>query len=272
MICVEQILQSLHTRAETALQKWNSDSDFRDQLPAWSKTTKISFECGDLSTAGPALESVHVGFANSTLFDPQLMQALARVAGNMRVDSLFVTFSKDIPCSTWKVLERYQAMMSWGVCVVIIQQKVAEGYSPAGADSGKFYSNRDDHTYAPEGDEGAFLTSIVARASGRGQAKAIEDDVLVATAKQERELREVLAAVWASNSTQIKVLQKLKRVGLGSIETLRQKLGHVAGVETKVSSEERSVYAFAGAVVLIWSLRCCVLAGRQGQHRRERCA
>eukprot|EP00750_Incisomonas_marina_P015552 INCI18365.1.p1 GENE.INCI18365.1~~INCI18365.1.p1 ORF type:complete len:757 (+),score=98.09 INCI18365.1:25-2295(+) len=229
-----EILASLHTRAEEALAHWQNNAAFRSRLPNHSLRTAIHLRCGDLSTASTELKTVNVGFANSTLFDAPLMARLATVAGNMAPGSLFVTFSKDIPCAHWEVLERYQAMMSWGVCVVIIQRKTTKGHVPSS--EGKFYSNRDDHTYAPEGDTGAFLNAIVSKAQNREQTQLL--DVSHEAAREaiaaEQSLRErVLAVVWPSSGTQVKVMQKLKRCGVASIQCLKDGLRVVvANAET----------------------------------------
>lgn len=123
--------------------------------------------------------------------------------------------------------------MSWGVCVVIIQRKTTEGHLPSS--EGKFYSNRDDHTYAPEGDTGAFLNAIVATAQKREQHTQVldvSDEAAREAITAEQLLRErVLAAVWPASGTQVKVMQKLKRCGVASIQGLRDGLSAVVADE-----------------------------------------
>ena len=78
--------------------------------------TQVSLRCGDLATAAAELQTVQIGFANSTLFDASLMARLAEAAGGMLPGSFFLTFSKDLPCAHWRVLERYQVGV---LCAVV---------------------------------------------------------------------------------------------------------------------------------------------------------
>ena len=57
---------------------------------------------------------VDIVFANSTCFDEQLMQAMARVAERMKPGSRFITLTKQLPSPEFILLDRRQYVMSWG--------------------------------------------------------------------------------------------------------------------------------------------------------------
>jgi hypothetical protein len=63
-------------------------------------------------------------FVNSTCFENDLFEAVARRAEAMKAGSKFVTLTKQLPSSLFAVLDRRQYAMSWGeaTCFVHVKQ------------------------------------------------------------------------------------------------------------------------------------------------------
>ena len=71
-----------------------------------------------------------IGFANSTCFDKNLMDSIARKAEKMEKGSYFITFTKSLPSEEWVILESKVYKMSWGNATVFIQRKKKEIKKP----------------------------------------------------------------------------------------------------------------------------------------------
>ena len=65
-------------------------------------------------------------FANSTCFDPALMEKIADAALRCKKGTFMITFTKALPNKdgVWKVHEGRSYPMSWGPATVFIQEKV----------------------------------------------------------------------------------------------------------------------------------------------------
>ena len=71
-----------------------------------------------------------VCFANSTCFDDDLMEAMARRAEQLKPGAYFVTFTKGLPSPKFEVMERKRYKMSWGPATVYIHRRLnADGTS-----------------------------------------------------------------------------------------------------------------------------------------------
>jgi len=96
----------------------------RPQLSEAKQKTDIKFICGDAIAYD--FSDADLCFANSTCFDSKLMQQLAQAAQKMKKGSFFITFTKELPSTAWKVLESERHNMSWGQATVYIQQKIMD--------------------------------------------------------------------------------------------------------------------------------------------------
>mmetsp|Transcript_22134 Transcript_22134/g.43586 ORF Transcript_22134/g.43586 Transcript_22134/m.43586 type:complete len:335 (+) Transcript_22134:86-1090(+) len=65
-----------------------------------------------------------VVFANSTCFDDNLMEAMARQASKLKPGAFFVTFTKGLNSPSFEVMERKRYKMSWGPATVYIQRRL----------------------------------------------------------------------------------------------------------------------------------------------------
>ena len=63
-------------------------------------------------------------FANSTCFDATLMEDMARIAERMKPGSRFITLTKQLPSSSFQLLDRRQYVMSWGEATSFIHIKL----------------------------------------------------------------------------------------------------------------------------------------------------
>mmetsp|Transcript_25278 Transcript_25278/g.49284 ORF Transcript_25278/g.49284 Transcript_25278/m.49284 type:complete len:247 (-) Transcript_25278:255-995(-) len=117
-----EILEGLHKISVTLLERWNKA--IRPNLNKAKQETDIQFICGD--AVAYDWSDADLCFANSTCFDSKLMQQLAKRADSMKKGSFFITFTKELPSKSWKVLEAERHNMSWGQATVYIQQKLTE--------------------------------------------------------------------------------------------------------------------------------------------------
>lgn len=63
-------------------------------------------------------------FANSTCFSTELFNIMVSNSAKMRPGSFFVTFTRGLNSSDWKVMESEKYNMSWGEATVFIHMKV----------------------------------------------------------------------------------------------------------------------------------------------------
>jgi len=117
-----EILEGLHKISVSLLERWNKA--IRPQLSEAKQKTDIKFICGDAIAYD--FSDADLCFANSTCFDSKLMQQLAQAAQKMKKGSFFITFTKELPSTAWKVLESERHNMSWGQATVYIQQKIMD--------------------------------------------------------------------------------------------------------------------------------------------------
>mmetsp|Transcript_2283 Transcript_2283/g.4206 ORF Transcript_2283/g.4206 Transcript_2283/m.4206 type:complete len:244 (-) Transcript_2283:278-1009(-) len=120
-----EILAGLHKISISLLDRWNKA--IRPNLPKEQQKTDIQFVCGDAIAYD--WSDADLCFANSTCFDSKLMQQLAQAAHSMRKGTFFITFTKELPSTAWKVLESERHNMSWGQATVYIQQKITDSNS-----------------------------------------------------------------------------------------------------------------------------------------------
>mmetsp|Transcript_14424 Transcript_14424/g.35148 ORF Transcript_14424/g.35148 Transcript_14424/m.35148 type:complete len:242 (-) Transcript_14424:454-1179(-) len=117
-----EILEGLHKISVALLDRWNQA--ICPTLPERKQKTDIQFICGDAVKYD--FTDADLCFANSTCFDSKLMQQLAQGANGMKKGSFFITFTKELPSTSWKVLESERHNMSWGQATVYIQQKITD--------------------------------------------------------------------------------------------------------------------------------------------------
>eukprot|EP00471_Norrisiella_sphaerica_P001102 CAMPEP_0184485302 /NCGR_PEP_ID=MMETSP0113_2-20130426/6924_1 /TAXON_ID=91329 /ORGANISM="Norrisiella sphaerica, Strain BC52" /LENGTH=246 /DNA_ID=CAMNT_0026866695 /DNA_START=37 /DNA_END=777 /DNA_ORIENTATION=+ len=117
-----EILGGLHKISLQLLDRWNKA--IRPNLDERKQKTEIDFVLGD--AVGYDFSDADLCFANSTCFDSKLMQQLAQGANKMKKGSFFITFTKELPSTAWKVLESERHNMSWGQATVYIQQKILD--------------------------------------------------------------------------------------------------------------------------------------------------
>lgn len=65
-------------------------------------------------------------FANSTCFTPELMEALANKAEQLKPGTFFVTFTKKLPglSENWELRQGFRRLMSWGIATIYIHKKI----------------------------------------------------------------------------------------------------------------------------------------------------
>jgi hypothetical protein len=67
-------------------------------------------------------------FANSTCFSPELMNAIAKKADEVKVGTIIVTFTKRLPnlSDAWEVKDGFRRLMSWGIATIYIHRKIKD--------------------------------------------------------------------------------------------------------------------------------------------------
>lgn len=159
-----EILRPLHEIAGTVLEKY--DRIIRPKLHECQKATEIKFLCGDATEFSDEMiymKEASLAFCCSTVFSGELMRGVAQLAGRMPVGSFFISLTKDLPCSTWEVLERRRMdrdnMMSFGVYTMIIQRKVKTGFVYSVKDK-QFCAKEDPYfAYVLEFEDGDSITA-----------------------------------------------------------------------------------------------------------------
>ncbi len=71
-----------------------------------------------------------VVFANSTCFDEQLMNDLARACEKLKLGTMVVTLTKGLNSTHFQVVESKQYPMSWGMATAITQKKILPPGAP----------------------------------------------------------------------------------------------------------------------------------------------
>jgi len=118
-----EILHSLYSASTEVLKKYESDfapksADGKAAKDAVEVTLSHSdFRLKDFSDAD-------LIFANSTCFDEQLMNDLARCCENLRAGAVVITLTKGLNSTHFQVLESKQYPMSWGMATAITQKKI----------------------------------------------------------------------------------------------------------------------------------------------------
>lgn len=67
-------------------------------------------------------------FANSTCFSPELMNAIAKKADEVKIGTIIVTFTKRLPnlSDSWEIRDGYRRLMSWGIATIYVHRKIAD--------------------------------------------------------------------------------------------------------------------------------------------------
>merc|ERR1712146_416915 len=107
----------------------NSDLSipYEDDIKTAYVDTQIEFFCGDCTNfICIDWSDADVCFANSTCFDDVIMGALAKQAVNMKKGSFFISLTKRLPSSEFKVIENELYNMSWGGATVYVHQKITD--------------------------------------------------------------------------------------------------------------------------------------------------
>ena len=152
-----EVLKGLHRISVELLERWVEQKGElggaggpSPVLTDYQRKTGVEFICADITAHD--WSDADVAFANSTCFDEALMRKLAEKAELLKSGAFFVTFTKRLPSSSWKVLEYERHVMSWGEATVYIQQKVA------GKSKGKRKEKTDDGNAEQKADEEATAT------------------------------------------------------------------------------------------------------------------
>ncbi len=124
-----EILESLHATALDIQKKWTAEAVSALQAVRGGgkeEETVLEFVQGDFTNLALCdwPREADICVCNSTCFDDALMEKLAALAAGMKQGSFFVTLTKKLPSSDWKVLDETLYMMSWGGATVVTQQKM----------------------------------------------------------------------------------------------------------------------------------------------------
>jgi SAM-dependent methyltransferase len=122
-----EILNGLYTASTEVLKKYNSEfapKDAKGQITGPEVTLHHSdFRLIDFSDAD-------LIFANSTCFDEQLMNDLARACERLKQGAFVITLTKGLNSTHFQVMESKQYPMSWGMATAITQKKILPPAQP----------------------------------------------------------------------------------------------------------------------------------------------
>jgi len=119
-----EILHSLYSASTEVLKKYQNE--FAPKGPDGKSPAKDAVEV-TLSHSDFRLKDfsdADLIFANSTCFDEQLMNDLARCCENLRAGAVVITLTKGLNSQHFQVLESKQYPMSWGMATAITQKKI----------------------------------------------------------------------------------------------------------------------------------------------------
>ena len=126
--CGIEYLQKLHILAEKIRDNYEAKFEFLmknypEYFETFKKIPELEIKNGDFLIED--WSDASFVFANSTCFTPELMQALAIKAEELKPGSFFVTFTKKLPglSDNWELRAGFRRLMSWGIATVYIHYK-----------------------------------------------------------------------------------------------------------------------------------------------------
>mmetsp|Transcript_13162 Transcript_13162/g.15069 ORF Transcript_13162/g.15069 Transcript_13162/m.15069 type:complete len:282 (+) Transcript_13162:173-1018(+) len=123
-----ELLNGLHNvslELSSRLDDMKNKKDIKYDHRLLNKNTAIEFLCDDILEVD-WWKDADLVFANSTCFSHELMKQISEKAGLMKPGAFFITFTRKIDNSHWKLLEETRHIMSWGEVTVFIQQRKFE--------------------------------------------------------------------------------------------------------------------------------------------------
>ena len=127
-----ELVESLHVLAEDCITAFNRDYLDKQQSSLHHECRQsVTIECGSFLATPCPFADADVIFCNSTAFSKETMNALTVKAAELKLGTLFVTFTKALGSTSstssnqeWEVLDRVRMRMSWGPATVIFQRRV----------------------------------------------------------------------------------------------------------------------------------------------------
>eukprot|EP01038_Epipyxis_sp_PR26KG_P005213 gene5213-7251_t len=112
----DEIMQSFPTALGKAVSKRERE-ELKDCQMIHGDFLKVKFK---------NWRDADVVFVNSTCYDDNVITELAKLAVGMKKGSYFVSLTKRLPTTDFKVLEHEMAKMSWGLGTIFIAQKTTK--------------------------------------------------------------------------------------------------------------------------------------------------
>mmetsp|Transcript_15496 Transcript_15496/g.20450 ORF Transcript_15496/g.20450 Transcript_15496/m.20450 type:complete len:286 (+) Transcript_15496:75-932(+) len=123
-----ELLEDLFVASKEMLQKYKQLEQREKTYFGNQDRAEVSVFQGDITDLTTFdWTTADVVFANSTCFDNNLMDSLAKIGEKMKSGAKFITLTKKLNSDAFTISERKQYAMSWGPATCFIQERKEDG-------------------------------------------------------------------------------------------------------------------------------------------------